>query len=60
MIRLAVWEYCHDCPEFEPDVDKLEVQKGYYMTRRTNVYCKHQERCLGIVNYLREELRKNE
>lgn len=58
MIQLSIREYCHGCPEFEPDVDKLEIWKGYDVTYQTDIRCKYRERCIEIVNYLRKEAAK--
>ena len=58
MITLKVEEYCHNCPEFEPDVDKdKEEMIEYNMMSRsevrevfctTTVTCQHHHRCAAI------------
>lgn len=63
MIRLEVEEYCSQCPEFEPDVDKkeeiLQYQDFKLMINETIrlcdtvVRCKHAARCEGIKLYLK-------
>ena len=30
-----------NCPEFEPDVDKVEICKGYDVMYQTDIRCKH-------------------
>lgn len=62
MIRLEVEEYCSQCPEFTPDVDKNEETLQYQdfklmineTIRRCNtiVRCKHATRCAEIKLYL--------
>ena len=61
MIVLKVEEYCHNCPEFEPDVDKdkVEVESISFslsdfdgQTRKlmcnTTIACEHRHRCAAI------------
>ena len=60
MITLKVEEYCHNCPEFEPDVDKNEVeyfesdptsfmrQEKRTVMCDTTVTCQHRNRCAAI------------
>lgn len=58
MIVLKVEEYCHNCPEFEPDVDKDKEEMYEYnlMARSesrqvsctTTVTCQHRHRCAVI------------
>lgn len=62
MIELVVEEYCSQCPEFEPDVDKKETTLQYQDFKSminetvrqcdTIVRCKHAARCSGIKLYL--------
>lgn len=65
MIRLYVQNYCHDCPEFEPDVEKDTIySENYLMGKRTthtqtDIYCKHRDRCASMVEFL-EERKKND
>ena len=54
MINLNVNDYCHNCPEFEPKVDKLYA---FNETATTFIYCEHKELCDRIHDYL---LRTNE
>lgn len=58
MITLKVEEYCHNCPEFEPDVDKNEeeIVEFNFASRTENrkvfctttVTCQHRHRCAVI------------
>lgn len=62
MIELEVEEYCSQCPEFTPDVDKREATMWAHDFRLmeekavrqcdTIVRCKHAARCSGIKLYL--------
>lgn len=62
MIRLEVEEYCSQCPEFMPDVDKHEetmwcqdfrsMEEKAVRRCDTIVRCKHATRCAGIKLYL--------
>ena len=61
MITLKVEEYCHNCPEFEPDVDKDEQEMiSYDMSMRqenrtiyctTTVTCQHRYKCAAIYEH---------
>lgn len=65
MIKLYVQNYCHDCPEFEPDVKKDTIySENYLMGKRTPrtqtaIYCKHRDRCASMIEFL-EERKKND
>lgn len=70
MITLKVEDYCHDCPDFEPDVEK-EVQRwegvdydtmtSYDYTRaHTTIYCKHRYRCESVKSYLERQKKEEE
>lgn len=63
MIELVVEEYCSECPEFEPDVDRDETAatitdfsepKGFRIIRSCNtiIRCTHAARCARIQQYL--------
>lgn len=55
MIQLDVKDYCHNCAEFEPDIDKNHFFAGgdIYCTE-TIVRCKHRMRCATLVKYFKE------
>ena len=57
MIQLPIKHYCKNCPEFEPDVDKVEICKGYDVMYQTDIRCKHRERCAELVDLLIKEIR---
>lgn len=58
MIRLQVEEYCNNCSEFEPEVDRDmlycdDILRGTKMSIiETRVQCKHRSRCKSIKDYL--------
>lgn len=60
MIKLFVEDYCHNCTDFDPYVNKsnFECDMGRYLTD-TDITCKHAERCEEIKTYLEKEI-KNE
>lgn len=61
MISLYVKNYCHNCPEFEPDVEKDTIySENYLMEKRTThtqtyIYCKHKDRCESMIKFLKKE-----
>ena len=69
MIKLDVDEWCKDCPEFEPDVEKdTEIFEcfdidSYCPVKKiitdTAVTCKHRLRCQSMVDYLRSKEKKD-
>ena len=66
MIDLKVESYCSQCPEFEADVKKesfvAENHEDMYIIERTitntSVTCKHRTRCLGMVEFLKGEIKR--
>lgn len=63
MIKLDVAEYCHDCPEFEPEVLNKHVLydddgKCRGMLGNMFVTCKHRNTCHRFVTYLKRRLAK--
>ena len=57
MITLCVKSYCHDCPEFEPDVEQNVYNSGLMGESThcmTDIYCKHKDRCESMFEYLTE------
>ena len=62
MIKLDVAEYCHDCPDFEPKIDKNVIHDCNGEHRRIigNMYvvCKHYRRCHRFMTYLKSRLTK--
>lgn len=66
MISLVVKDYCYDCPEFEPDVEKLHFVSSELAMNgiekevtQTHIGCTHSVRCAGMVEYLKEQAKKS-
>ena len=64
-IELKVENYCDNCGEFEPEIHKEEtvyLNYGFNNVRRhqckTTVRCKHEQRCMGMIEYLKDKARK--
>ena len=56
MITLNVEKYCHNCSEFEAQVDKLYTDRQVV----TYVYCEHKNLCKRIHDYLLKNLKEQE
>lgn len=56
MISLNIEDYCGNCDEFEPDLEKWDISVGEKKFHNTAITCKHAERCKSIANYIQEEL----
>ena len=52
MINLCVEEYCHNCSEFEPEVDQSSMRIGCTVCLMTDIYCKHRCRCSSMFDYM--------
>lgn len=57
MITLIVKNYCHNCPEFEPDVYKDTLYVNGEDINMTNIKCIHRQRCESIIEFLKLEKR---
>lgn len=70
MIKLEIEEYCQNCPDFVPDVDKdhkgefthdyesLDRSPKVKRTCNTTIRCAYRKRCAELVDtYLRYELK---
>ena len=66
MIKLDIQDYCHDCLEFEADVERGQKCLMYSMADTmvhqtdTIVRCKHRNRCKAIKRYLEKEAQNAE
>lgn len=66
MIKLSVADYCHNCPNFEPEVDKAEYstfELDFLEDRvhvETVVMCMHRDRCTCQMDYLKKQKRKED
>lgn len=61
MIALKIEEYCHNCPDFEPSVNKetfsnydIDFCKTRYRTN-TLITCERRDRCKSHMEYLSEQ-----
>lgn len=53
-IKIEVEDYCHECPEFEADVDTTTLYAGGgAVTVSHAIRCEKRERCSAIERYLR-------
>lgn len=55
MIKLDVFEYCHDCPDFKADVDINPIvihDCGCVCATDTIIRCTHREKCRKIAEYM--------
>lgn len=55
MIKLNVAGYCHNCPDFEPNVEKDILYAPCDEIHETTITCKHKTRCEIICDFLRNE-----
>lgn len=66
MIRLDVEQYCHECPDFEPDVQRPEKDILYgsdpsgrslqlVSMSDTIIRCKYRDRCRALSRYLEKQ-----
>lgn len=58
MIKLYVSDYCHNCPEFQAQVESQEsydTKRGYVCGVGVDhvITCTNEEKCSHILNYLR-------
>jgi hypothetical protein len=55
-ISLEVQDYCHQCPDFEAEVDKERLFAVNGDVRiSTTIRCKHSSRCRAIKKYLSKQ-----
>ena len=50
MIKLVVESYCHECEEFDPDIEHSEV------TNNTYIKCSNRDRCKDIANMISKHM----
>ena len=58
MIKLDVEEYCQECLDFCPDVNKPErlvLNDGTSVYSDTIIQCKYRKRCAGIKRFLENQ-----
>ena len=53
MINLVVEPYCHDCTDFEPEVEKSSGEcNNKVLYTNTYITCEHRNKCMAIKSYL--------
>lgn len=75
MISLEVQDYCQQCPEFIPDVDKNDRRETLYTNdifssngiryvtigeHDTTIRCAHRVKCECLKNFIEQEAEKKE
>jgi hypothetical protein len=56
MIKLDIQDYCHNCPDFEPEKVVIKTFSEVY----TFVQCENIGKCGAIAERIREELNRKE
>lgn len=63
-IRVLVSDYCHNCSEFEADVDKQTLYNDLIhkditsVLNNTTIRCLHRQRCYEICKHIEKELER--
>lgn len=63
MIKLEVEEYCQECLDFCPDVNKPErlvLNDGTSVYSDTIIKCKHRKRCSSIMRFLENQVKEKQ
>lgn len=62
MITLNIEDYCHNCPNFEPEVFVEEISYAYKSAPifSTKIFCKKRETCVSIYESIKKEMNANE
>lgn len=60
MVRLDIQEYCHECMDFQPDVERpVKMHNGDEVIQSdTIVRCENRGRCAAIKRYLEKRQRE--
>lgn len=60
MIELCIEEYCHDCLDFTPVVDKNGVESFYLDADlvKMSILCKFRKRCAAVEKHISKVLKK--
>jgi hypothetical protein len=60
MIELKVEDYCADCPDFKPEVDKSLWRNDYSLVPTekavTAIYCVHRNKCKCLYDYIKKDI----
>lgn len=54
MIKLELEEYCDKCPNFEPEVAKINVDGFFKVECNTTIFCEHRHKCNCIAKYMKD------
>lgn len=57
MISLNIEKYCHDCPDFEPTVNKIFSEFDDSLVVGV-VECEYRSRCKQIARHIEKEMKK--
>lgn len=57
---LKVKEYCHDCPLFEPKIDRLRFESTDGVTDEVGIRCELEEKCEVLKNFFRKKYIKED
>lgn len=63
MIKLQIEDYCQNCSEFEPHVEKVDISSSdlysYEKVERTDttITCTHRQRCDCIEEYIQKQVK---
>ena len=60
-IFVEVEDYCENCPDFLPDVHKLDMAEwtcGDIIKHDTTIKCIHRHRCRKMVAYLKHAIKE--
>ena len=56
--KLLLQDFCSYCPNFEPEIEKIDVTSFGEATRYVNnVYCGNRHKCARIAENLRERIK---
>lgn len=59
MINLHIDEYCEYCPEFDADVEKVElIGNNISLSCNTDIFCTKRHACAHIRKYIENTVRK--
>lgn len=61
MIKLEIEEYCQECLDFTPDVEKEKLTEDDFFGDsviyvETSIRCKNRNRCRAIMRYLKKSV----
>ena len=55
MIEIKIQPYCEECRDFEPEVEKNEIESFFgNIICDTEITCRNKDRCEKMIEYLKE------